>query len=325
MATDLKKEKEKLRAAAKASPSVSAAKQAARSWVHRPLREAIPQAAKAVMGVIEKVGGGALAPYQTPTSSINGYRTIGPGKITEGTRAQSVFIPSAGITATRGNVPSPRTTNKPGSGDTRTPLGTTDPTGQRDSIASQTAAQPKQTSNRYLEMAKYGNLLNAMTQPVTEDTKKRFFDMGGIQTIRGTMKPDERPSVGWWNPNTLREHATIQEGMMGQDLGTTMARYQLDAPIAGGIEKEKIKAGADVATAEIQANKPIVVTNELTGEPEVLDPRKAGQGPDPAKVIESMAAANSVEEARAILEGQPPAVRAQVQRLWKIVRSLGEG
>jgi len=112
---------------------------------------------------------------------------------------------------------------------------------------------------------------------------------------------------------------------MGQDLGTTMARYQLDAPIAGGIEKEKIKAGADVATAEIQANKPIVVTNELTGEPEVLDPRKTGQGPDPAKVIESMAAANSVEEARAILEGQPPAVRAQVQRLWKIVRSLGEG
>ena len=295
MATDLKKEKEKLRAAAKASPSVSAAKQATRSWVHRPLREAIPQAAKAVMGVIEKVGGGALAPYQTPTSSIGGYRTIGPGKITEGARAQSVFIPSAGITATRGNVPSPRTTNKPGSGDTRTPLGTTDPTGQKDSIASQTAAQPKQTSNRYLEMAKYGNLLNAMTQPVTEGTKKRFFDVGGIQTIRGTMKPDERPSVGWWNPNTLREHATIQEGMTGQDLGTTMERYKVDAPIRGKLQAAGISAAGDIAAAREKARGEVVkVMDPLTGEERLIRvadiPRRPPQSDlDHARVISQMA------------------------------------
>ena len=241
------------------------------------------------------------------------------------------------------NIPGPRVENKPGYRDRVAPGGIgADPTNQQTpaSIAAQKAAQPGQnsqspTGNRYLDMAQYGNnpLMNAMTMPPTEEDKQRFREMGGIQTIRGTMKPDERPSVGWWNPNTLREHATIGEGMMGVDYPVAAQRYGIDAPIQGDVDEAAIKAKADIARERIGLEKPVPVkmVDPMGNESEVLaypDRTKIGSGeaggPDPAKVVEDMAAANSREEAQAILEGQPPAVQEQVRKLWGIVRSLGE-
>lgn len=194
---------------------------------------------------------------------------------------QTIFNPPAGTEITPGP--------------TETPLGTT--TTPAGPTPGKPAAQPSQTpGNRYLEMAKYGPpLIDAATQPATEADKKRFFDMGGIQTIRGTMKPDERPSVGWWNPNTLREHATIQEGMMGQDLGTTMERYKVDAPIRGKLQAAGISAAGDIAAAREKARGEVVkVMDPLTGEERLIRvadiPRRPPQSDlDHARVISQMA------------------------------------
>ncbi len=246
------------------------------------------------------------------------------------------------------NIPGPRVENKPGYRDRVSPEGiTADPANQQSpsSIAAQRAAQPGQasqspTGNRYLDMAQYGNnplmnpsLIDAMTKPASEKDLQRFREMGGVQTVRGAMDPKERTSVTWWNPNTLREHATIQEGLMGVDYPVAAQRYGIDAPIQGGIAREGIKAAADVARERIGLEKPVPVkmVDPMGNESEVLaypDRTKIGSGkaggPDPAKVVEDMAAANSREEAQAILEGQPPAVQEQVRKLWGIVRSLSE-
>lgn len=271
MATKYEDEKNKTAAKASAAPSAAAqaakmsvANEAARlaakkpvqekAWVHQPLGKVLPKAFDAAMAGIKKIGGGALAPYQTPVSRVDGYTAVGPGRISEGTRTGVYTL------SDNGNIPGPRVENKPGYTDRKAPVGIgADPTNQQTpaSIAAQKAAQPGQnsqspTGNRYLDMATYGRnpLMDNLTMPATEENKKRFMEMGGIQTIRGTMKPDERPSVGWWNPNTLREHATIGEGMMGVDYPVAAQRYEVDAPIQGEIAKEDIKAAAGVATAQ---------------------------------------------------------------------------
>lgn len=360
MATDEEKRR-KEQDAAKASAAPSAAAQAAKmsvaneaarlaakkpvqekAWVHQPLGKALPKAFDTAMAGIKKIGGGALAPYQTPMSRVDGYTAVGPGRISEGTRTGVYTL------SDNGNIPGPSVENKPGYRDRVAPRGiTADPTNQQTpaSIAAQKAAQPGQnsqspTGNRYLDMAQYGNnplmnpsLIDAMTRPATEEAKQRFREMGGIQTIRGTMDPDKRISAGWWNPNTLREHATIQEGMMGVDYPVAAQRYEIDAPIQGDVDEAAIKAKADIARERIGLEKPVPVkmVDPMGNESEVLaypDRTKIGSGeaggPDPAKVVEDMAAANSREEAQAILEGQPPAVQEQVRKLWGIVRSLGE-
>jgi len=328
-----KYEDEKNKTAAKASAAQSAAAQAAKQVASNNAIER----AKRNLGGFDPNRIGAPIPAQFGKRYIPGAGAYNPNA------AMLAKERSALERAAQSNIVGPSVENKPGYRDSVAPRGiTADPTNQQNPAnrAVQRAAQPGQnsrspTGNRYLDMATYGRnpLMDNLTMPATEENKKRFFDMGGIQTIRGTMKPDERPSVGWWNPNTLREHATIGEGMMGVDYPVAAQRYGIDAPIQGDVDEAAIKAKADIARERIGLEKPVPVkmVDPMGNESEVLaypDRTKIGSGeaggPDPAKVVEDMAAANSREEAQAILEGQPPAVQEQVRKLWGIVRSLGE-
>ena len=339
-----KYEDEKNKTAAKASAAQSAAAQAAKQATTANKAPSFWSDVKGLGGkVVEMVEAAKRSQINQEGAADlkrNAWALGGPGNIPG---AVSDGVKPGGI-----NPVSPATINKPGSRDTVAPRGiTADPTNQQSpsSIAAQRAAQPGQasqspTGNRYLDMAQYGNnplmnpsLIDAMTKPASEKDLQRFREMGGVQTVRGAMDPKERTSVTWWNPNTLREHATIQEGLMGVDYPVAAQRYGIDAPIQGGIAREGIKAAADVARERIGLEKPVPVkmVDPMGNESEVLaypDRTKIGSGkaggPDPAKVVEDMAAANSREEAQAILEGQPPAVQEQVRKLWGIVRSLSE-
>jgi hypothetical protein len=206
------------------------------------------------------------------------------------------------------------------------------------SLSGSSRPQPKQTTDprNYLEVAAYGQnpLMDAMTTPATEEAKQRFFGMGGIQTIRGTMAPDKRPSVGWWNPNTLREHGTIQEGMLGVDYGQASDRYKTDAEVWKKVEPAKIESAAKIEAAKLGLLRPVAVksTDLMGNETESLaypDPSRIGTGgtadiDEAQKVFDQIQAARTVEEQDEILERQAPSVKEMVKRIQRIMALFEE-